>query len=105
MEERDREEGRSGVQPDYNDYRQAFKNWQKGDFKVKILYMAEELYLLCFHHIFWREQTLEISNTWYKIFEKLLKNGWKNVNLQKVRLRVRSATTLNWSCAHVCVRT
>ena len=29
----------------------------------------------------------------------------KNVNLQKVRVWVQSATTLNWTCAHVCVRT
>ena len=45
-----------------------------------------------------------LKNCW-KHTENLLKKYWKNVTLPKVRVRVRSATTSNWTCAHVCVRT
>ena len=35
----------------------------------------------------------------------MLKNCWKNVNLQKVHVQVRSVTTLYWRCLYVCVHT
>ena len=46
----------------------------------------------------------------HKNNEKLLKKWWKKIekllkNLILPKVRVRSATTPNWVCAHVCVRT
>ena len=69
-------------------------------------------------HTFWNKQArksylfvlknilanLILIRTFYPVLEPP-KNCWKKVNLQKVCVRVQSATTLNWRCAHVCVRT
>ena len=41
----------------------------------------------------------------WKIDEKKLEKLKKFFVLPKVRVRVRSETTSNWVCAHVCVRT
>ena len=49
-----------------------------------------------------------LKNCWKKLeilMKKDRKIAKKNVNLPNVRVRVRSATTSNWVCAHVCVRT
>ena len=44
-----------------------------------------------------------LKNCWNK-FEKMMKKDWKFAVISR-KVRVRSATTSNWMCPHMCVRT
>ena len=51
---------------------------------------------------FGTHQTIKMMKNCWKKFEKLMEIDWK---IAEVRVRVQIATTSDWVCAHVCVRT